>query len=330
MMKNYENMTVTELKEVLKGLGVENLSGNKAVLLAKITEAEKNVTGETMDKEEVEVSAPTYAVNAMRNAIAKAHILNNRKAINRDEAFMAGATEERFNQWVVWVDNLRDVVSEYVRIKHVKSTSQKELDLARGRIFPAWRTILKVGEEDIFHPNMFVRESDVDSLVGYCETFMSTTKGTQLTTTTKVIFRKQVEALLGCRMAGNAVLVDQDRDDLSEFYKAEKSLASANKRLAGYTNNEGKYMPGINDKLKAAKKSKAEAVEMLASMGMSDEDIKVNKFVVNYDNMISDLETQKKAAEGVIKTATNTINEKRDRVGQIEDMLNEIEGVTIK
>lgn len=324
MSKNYAEMNKEELVNIAKENGITGISGaSKAVLIAKLNNANLE-TGAEMEKTE-EVKAPTYAVNAMRKAIIAAHKTNNKKAITVEMALAGDATEERFNQWVQWVQDLRDVTVDYIVLKHKKSATDKELEVARGRIFPAWRTILKVGEEDIFHKNMFIRKEDIDSIVGYAETFMATSKGTAMAVTGKLVFRKQIEALLGCRMAGNSVLKDADRDCLQNYYSAQRTLQNVAKRLNGSNDKDGKHEPGILDNIKATEQRIKDGETMLKVLGVADAEIENHPLLTGMRNALKDLQNQKKQCEDAQKNAEKTTKELVDRVEQIEDLLNEIE-----
>lgn len=324
MSKNYTEMSKEELVNIAKEAGITGVSkASKAVLIAKLNNADLGA-GTEMTKVE-EVKEPTYAVNAMRKAIAAAHVTCNKKAISLETAVAGGATEERFNQWVQWVQDLRDIVVDYVVLKHKKSATDKELEVARGRIFPAWRTILKVGEEDLFHKNMFIRPQDIDSIVGYAETFMATSKGTAMAVTGKTVFRKQIEALLGCRMAGNAVLKDADRDCLQEYYGAQRTLDNCDKRLNGTTDKEGKHIAGILDSIKATEQSLKDGETMLKVLNVSDAEIESHPLLAGYRIKLKELQNQKKQAEESKAKAEKTMKELESRVEQIESLLDEIE-----
>ena len=326
MSKNYAEMNKEELVKIAKEAGIKGISGaSKAVLIAKLNNADLENVGTEMDKTEEVAQEPTYAVNAMRPAIIAAHKACNKKAISVEMALAGGATEERFNQWVQWVQNLRDVTVDYIVLKHRKSATDKELSVARGRIFPAWRTILKVGEESTFHKNMFIRPEDIDSIVGYAETFIATSKGTAQAVTGKIVFRKQIEALLGCRMAGNEVMKDDDRDTLQEYYGAQRTLDNAIKKLNGTTNDKGEHTPGILEQIKATEQSLKDGETMLKVFGVADAEIEGHALLAGYRAKLKDLQNQQKQAEKSKADAEETMKKLVDRVEQIEDLLNEIE-----
>ena len=167
-----------------------------------------------------------YNINAMRPVIVVAHGADycNSKAITKEMVVGAGVDLSYFTKWQADVNALRETVCEYVKAKHDHHAKNEEVYAARERIYPKWKTILEAGENTKESRELHVTEFDVDSLVGYAEQFMGTTRGTMITFTTPQIFRKYVESLLGCRIAQNAVMTDGDRDTLQAYYSAQRRI----------------------------------------------------------------------------------------------------------
>lgn len=167
-----------------------------------------------------------YNINAMRPVIVCAHGAEycNSKAITKEMVVGAGVDMSYFVKWQADVDALRETVCEYIKLKHDTSAKDENVYASRERIFPKWKTILEAGENTKEAKELHVTPYDVDSLVGYAEQFMATSRGTMITFTTKQIFRKYVEALLGCRIAQNAVMTDGDRDILQSYYFAQRRI----------------------------------------------------------------------------------------------------------
>lgn len=167
-----------------------------------------------------------YNINAMRPVIVCAHGAEycNSKAITKEMVVGAGVDMSYFVKWQADVDALRETVCEYIKLKHDTSAKDENVYASRERIFPKWKTILEAGENTKEAKELHVTPYDVDSLVGYAEQFMATSRGTMITFTTKQIFRKYVEALLGCRIAQNAVMTDGDRDILQSYYSAQRRI----------------------------------------------------------------------------------------------------------
>ena len=177
-----------------------------------------------------------YNFNAMRPAIVIAHNTGNRKAINKDLIDGAGIDNNYFIQWQTDEKKLQETVWNYVRLKKNsrfdKTITEDALYAARNLIYPKWKEILSCGETNKTTRELHVAESDVEDLIGFVWDFMATTNGTAEVQVSDPAFRKKVESLLGCAIAKNAVLEDGERDILSAYYKAQRSIQNAIDRLA--------------------------------------------------------------------------------------------------
>lgn len=185
-----------------------------------------------------------YNINAMRPVIVVAHGADycNSKAITKEMVVGAGVDLGYFTRWQSDVNALRETVCEYVKLKHDTSAKDEDVYSARERIFPKWKTILEAGEGSKTTKELHVTPYDVDSLVGYAEQFMATSRGTMITYTTKQIFRKYVEALLGCRIAQNAVMSDSDRDTLQAYYSAQRRIQNCIDTASDLKTQKTNYM----------------------------------------------------------------------------------------
>ena len=185
-----------------------------------------------------------YNINAMRPVIVAAHGAEycNSKAITKEMVVGAGVDNSYFVKWQADVNALRETVCEYVKLKHDTSAKDEDVYAARERIFPKWKTILEAGENTKEAKELHVTPYDVDSLVGYAEQFMATSRGTMITYTTKQIFRKYVEALLGCRIAQNAVMSDSDRDTLQAYYSAQRRIQNCIDTASDLKTQKENYM----------------------------------------------------------------------------------------
>lgn len=321
--KNYNEMNMKELKEVAKKMGLPTGRSKAALIIRIKNEEQRKAAKENVASESTK--EVKYAINAMRTALAAAHNLNNRHAISKEEAVMSGTTEERYNEWVKWVNDLKTVVEEYCAVKHNRTSTAEEISSKEGKCFAVWRTILKAGEEDVFHPNMFVRNADISSLVGYCETFVSSGKGSQLAFTSSAFFRKRVETLIGCRMAGNAVLTNENRNTIKEHRRKEFLLDSSTKRLNGYESKSGKHIDGIIDKISIEEKALANDKKLLVSMGCKESELDDNPFIKERKESIKKLKAQKEKTEKLIEQTKKELNALLPKVEAIENTLAEIE-----
>lgn len=171
--------------------------------------------------------------NEMREVIITAHKGGNRKAISKDMVAGANVDNKYFIAWQTDCNKLRMTVADYVLKKRAvkygyemngKKVTADDVFAARELIFPKWKEILQVGEIDKNDKELHVDVDDVEDLIGFVWDFMDSGKGTVETIVTEQIFRKKVEALLGCAIAKNAVLEDADRDTLTAFRSAERRV----------------------------------------------------------------------------------------------------------
>lgn len=314
----YANMNVAELKDLCKERNIV-LKGarSKTALISKLEAADNLAKLEGANS--ATKSEQSYAVNAMKTALVVAHQNNNSHAITKQEAMCGGATEERFDQWVLWVDDLRNRCAEYVKVKHQFDATPQEIARRYGAIFPAWRSILKVGEESVLAPKMFVREDDVVSLVGFCEVFVGTAVGTQMSVQSKLTFRKLVESLLGCRMAANAILTDDERDDIKSYESAKRTVKKCIERLNGKEDKEGRLVPGLIGNIVMMESTISELETMFAGKLTTEE---LEKVLKSPKEKLDQLKKDKDSAESTKKDAEETIERLKDRIEALYATIN--------
>lgn len=301
-MTNYANMKKAELINLCES---RNLSkkGTVAELVARLVEADKQAENAKADMGKGVGSdrKESFAVNAMRPAIVKANETGNRHAITKQDASDAGVDEERLDQWILWVEELREVTAEYVTAKRNRSSNETERNSLRGRIYPKWRTILKVGEESLFSPKMYLREDDVETLIGFCEDYLATAIGTEQVNATKTKFRKMVETLLGCRIKGCETLPAKDRDLIVTYESAQRSVKKAETALHG----DGKNIKGIIADIATAEAAYETLKTALYDLGATEE--KVKAMTEGYLKNIKDLKAAKTRSEKAKKEAESVI-----------------------
>lgn len=213
----------------------------------RTTTTEKVVTG-TEIKEMVEVAEveskkeekkeekKAQAVNCIgfRDALVEAHNNNNKKAIDESICKTAGVDVSYLTQWKAEVNKLYDALKDYMKIKlnpSAKVKTKAALEEARNKIYPAWKEIMSNGEPSRFKKELKCEEDDVESLIGYMEAFFPTAVGTQRTIETQKMFRKHVEALLGCKMAKNRVLKEEEIEVIRAYEGAVKSIPNLEEQI---------------------------------------------------------------------------------------------------
>ena len=264
-----------------------------------------------------------FAVNAMRGAIIAQSLNGVNHAITKDEALKSGATEERWNQWVMWVSDLRDACQHYAELQADRNTPEtgKLIKSAEGKVWAQWRSILKVGEENMFHKNMFIRRSDAEKLTTFAGniTYVYVPgKGKVPAVTGKNNFRKMVETFLAARISGNAMLSDAQRDVIKGYTSAVNTERKTTALLDGEGDEVGlrktlatkeEAYNGVVEALKAAKLP-AEQIEVIAAASKAA-----------YEAVKKEVES----AEKTVKTAQDTQKELKAQYDEITALLDALE-----
>lgn len=268
-----------------------------------------------------------YAANAMRAAIIAQSLNGINHAITKEEALLSGTTEERWQQWKQWVGTLRQLACEYGELQADKNVPEegKLMKSARNKVWSQWRTILKVGEEDLFHKNMFLRKSDVEKITTYaCNiTYVYVPgKGKVPSRTGENNFRKMVEVFLACRIAGNKSLSDAQRDAVHGYLSAKGTIRKTTDLLKGYKNGD-EQVTGLEELLRNAE-HEAKSVEMTLNALKADEK-QFEQAMAGYTAKVKNIEEQVKSAKKSLETAEKKAKELEPAYLEVEAMLDAIE-----
>lgn len=264
-----------------------------------------------------------YAINAMRPAIIAQSLNGINRAITKDDAAKCGISEERWNQWGVWVSDLREACTHYAELQADRNTPEngKLMKSAEGKVWQQWRSILKVGEENLFHKNMFLRRSDVEKLTtfaGNIKYVFVPGKGKVPAVTGKNDFRKLVETFLACRIAGNALLSDTQRDVIKGYTGACASEKKYTELLNGTAEETG-----LRDVLTAKENALNEVIKALEQAKVKEElmDQIVAPAKLARDNAKKDVDD----AEKNLKSAQDKQAELKQQYDEIVALLDAIE-----
>ena len=166
-----------------------------------------------------------YNINFMRSALVASRENGNRKVISAKLCEELNIEPTWFTCYVNLVNKLYDACTSYIRVKHDQSTTDELRNEAREKLFPIWKELLACGEKDQFSKSLRVSPADIDSIIGYAEKFVLSANNLDfvdgfvapkvIATETKSKFRRDVETLLGIRIAQVEVLTDRERDLLA-------------------------------------------------------------------------------------------------------------------
>lgn len=269
------------------------------------------------NNENIQAQAQTteYAINAMRGAIIAQSLSGANRAISKDDAIKAGASEERWNQWCIWVDDLREVAYHYAELQMDRNTPEtgKLMKSAEGKVWQQWRSILKVGEENLFHKNMFIRRSDVEKITAFAGniTYVFVPgKGKVPAVTGKTNFRKFVETFLACRIAGNAMLSDAQRDVIKGYTGACTSEKKYTELLNGTAEETG-----LRDILTAKENALNEVIKAL-------ELAKVKEDLV--DQIVAPAKLARDTAKKDVDDAEKNLKSAQDKQAELKAQYDEI------
>ena len=233
--------------------------------------------------------ATTSNLTGNKEIIGYAHdVLFNKRALSVKDFEDLGSTTQAHAQWVEWVDELKKAVDAYNDVTQAKDAvkafkaacpdfegevdEQKALDIITGRVFSAWRSVMKAGTEKAFNKNFFIRETDVVMLAGFCGLGTTqTARGPQLTHKSAADFRKRVEMCIGIRMTGNGMLSDETRDLIVAYENAVRTIDRNKALLADSKDTNGKTIAGLETELKLQAAKLDEQNKMLDELGIEDE-----------------------------------------------------------
>lgn len=238
----------------------------------------------------------------MKQALINAHKTNNAKAISKDFAAGSGVSERAFTSWTTWIESLHVAVTPWVQKFNDKDITDAELQEIYNKVFPILKQLAKVDETPLF-----IRESDAVRICGFAAKHGKTANGSVDVLVGKVAFRREIETMLGIRLAQNEVLIEDDYDKIVKYERAVKNKEKAEARLDGYTNAKGVKVVGLREQLKEAKKTLEEMKKLAISMGADKDTIAKNPIVSGYIATVDNLDNQIKSTEGNIDKAKETI-----------------------
>lgn len=228
-------------------------------------------------KTEATNNAATFAMKnesnlmSLHELIAYAHdTLMNRRALNEADFTDHGLTKQDFDQWTAYVEEVRGEVVKYLKLTSDRKADSKDIALALGNVWSAWRTVLKQGTESEYNKNFFLRENDAHIIAEWAGlTATLTVRGKVWSTATPTNFRRNVETAIGIRMTGNAMLSDDNRDLIQAYEGAQRTVTNLTAALNDKV-EKGKTTAGLRTQAYAAEKALEEMKNLVESLKLDD------------------------------------------------------------
>lgn len=263
---------------------------------------------------------------AIKDAIVYAYdTLHNSRALSKQDFEDVGLTEQALTQWKEYVEGLRKAANAYVDLAADKNASDQKINAALGAAWAEWRRVLKQGTEEDFNKTMFVRKADVPVFIaGMCGSkLQKTARAKVLAHATAADFRRSIETLIGIRMAGNAILTEEQRDTISAYESAKHTVKTKTEALEGYERNKV-HIQGLNEKLTALKAVLTEKEALADKYNYSKEDREKETGKLSSD--VKAVEKEIDAANESIKKANKTIASKEEDYKKVIALIKPIAG----
>ncbi len=245
----------------------------------------------------------------MKQALINAHNANNAKAISKDFAAGSGVSEKAFTSWTTWIDELHAKVLPWVEKWNNGKVSDEEIQATYDDIMPILRQIQRVDDK------LFIRTNDIGAICKMCHEFGKSLNGTVDVANGKRAFRRQIEAMVGNRIAQNEVLSEDDYGIIVKYDRAVKNRDKAELRLEGYTDAKGAKVKGLKEQLEEATKVYNDMKKIAGITPEIEAELKKAKknlfdeypIVAGYMATVVNLENTIKSTEGNIDNAKETI-----------------------
>lgn len=239
----------------------------------------------------------------IKKAIAWAHDEGNKHALSKKEFEDLGLSDQSHDQWEAYNDELRTAAAEYNRLAQSATSTKEQLAKAEDEVWKAWRSVLAEGTEQKFNKNFFMRPYDAHTIGNWAALrAVPTAHGRVWGTQAKADFRRNIETLIGIRMAGNAMLDDTAHNTIVGYEKAVASIKRNEEALADTVQN-GKRKPGLRSQLEAAKSRLSGMESLIESLGDSITKDAADKILESAKDAVTNADLAVKTAETAIKDA---------------------------
>ena len=265
----------------------------------------------------------TMNLGSIKDALYAMHADNNRHAIGVKDIEGLNVTKQSLDQWIAYVEELRKAVNAYIDVSLDFEKKQAQITKAQNTVFAKWSDVVKNGTDDEFNKRMFVRASDVAHLVFCGEKKVKTSAGSQVGHKTSTEFRTYVEWFIGCRLAQNAVMTDEDLECVETYERALSTIDTADKQLAGYVDKNHETVLGLIAQEKNAKHALADHEKLFKELKIEGD--RLEELLTPYRNALKKVQDDKKDAEDRKAEAEKKRDDNQKRYHEIIEALNTLE-----
>lgn len=252
----------------------------------------------------------TFTLVTIKKALEWAHDEGNKHVLSKKEFEDLGLSEQSYDQWEAKTDELRLAAAEYNRLAQSATSTKEQLAKAEDDIWKAWRSVLAEGTEQNFNKNFFMRPYDAHTIGNWAALkAVPTAHGRVWGTQAKADFRRNIETLIGIRMAGNEMLSDDQHNIITSYEKAIASIKRNQEALDDSVQN-GKRKPGLRSQLESAQNRLAAMTSLVESLGDSITKDAAEKILEGAKSAVTEADTAVTTAENAIKEAES----KRDKL----------------
>lgn len=245
----------------------------------------------------------TFELVTVKKALAWAHDEGNKHVLSRKEFEELGLSDQAYDQWEAFTDDLRVAAAEYNRLAQSATSTKEDLAKAEDAVWKAWRSVLAEGTEQKFNKNFFMRPYDAHTIGNWAALkAVPTAHGRVWGTQAKADFRRNIETMIGIRMAGNAMLTDDQHNLITSYEKAVASIQRNQEALEDSVQN-GKRKPGLKSALESAKNRLNSMESLVGSLGDSITKDAADKILESAKSAVIEADTAVKTAEKAIKEA---------------------------
>lgn len=257
-------------------------------------------------------------LKGMKDVLIKAHNTNNAKAISKDFAAGAGVDEKVFTSWCTWIETLHVKVTPWAEAWNNGDVSDDDINKIYDDVMPVLKQLSRVDNK------LFLRTNEVGAICKMAHEFGKSDNGSIDVVRGKVAFRRQIETMIGNRIAQNEAVTEDDYKIILKYDSAVKNQKKAEDRLNGYTDKRGAAVIGLKDRLKEAEKTLDDMKKLVkVKEDTKDDDLcKEYPILSGYVATVNGLKADIKSAEGQIDRAKTTIKENKKKYQELMSKIN--------